>query len=109
MGKDIIDGIYENSNPYSEIDYVIDEARFGVSYLRQTRDGRQMSNTWLKGTYSGNNRILKAIAGDYYKANTIMKALAYGKVDKVITRVHFKKNIQTFRLDANGYIKNKWP
>ncbi|AGE78519.1 hypothetical protein P9W99_27470 [Bacillus cereus] len=59
-----IDGLYENANAESKIKYVIDEAKFGSSQLGKTKDGRQMSNDWLKGSETGKSRILKAVEGD---------------------------------------------
>src|SRR5699024_2618592 len=52
-----IDGLYENTNPNSNVKYVVDEAKFGSSQLGKTKDGKQMSNDWLMGSWTGNNRI----------------------------------------------------
>ncbi|MED2790306.1 hypothetical protein P4256_01025 [Bacillus wiedmannii] len=54
-----IDGLYENANQNSNIKYVIDEAKFGSSQLGKTKDGRQMSDGWLKGSETGKSRIWK--------------------------------------------------
>jgi len=53
-----IDGIYINKNPNSNIKYVIDEAKFGKAGLSaKTRDGKQMSDSWLVGSRSKNNEF----------------------------------------------------
>lgn len=50
-----IDGVYYkiDGNP----PYVIGEAKYGNSKLRRVRDGRQMSDTWIKGS----DRLVMAV------------------------------------------------
>jgi|GEM_PF-1139050 len=104
-----IDGLYENVNPNSKIKYVIDESKFGSSQLGITKDGLQMSNDWLEGTISGNNRILKAVDGDEQLANKIIKALSKGEVERVLSKIDSSGRVTTYRIDVNGNIIGTWP
>ncbi|MGE1217120.1 hypothetical protein [Bacillus toyonensis] len=104
-----IDGLYENANPNSNIKYVIDEAKFGSSQLGKTKDGRQMSNDWLKGSENGKSRILKAVEGDEVLAEQITKALQRGKVERVLSKVDSSGKVKTFKIDAKGNIVGEWP
>lgn len=70
-----IDGLYENLNQNSNVEYIIDEAKFGKAQLGKTDDGKQMSDDWLLGSVTGNNRILDAVDGDEELAYKIMEAL----------------------------------
>ncbi|PEP12983.1 hypothetical protein COE81_17085 [Bacillus wiedmannii] len=104
-----IDGLYENANAESKIKYVIDEAKFGSSQLGKTKDGRQMSNDWLKGSETGKSRILKAVEGDEVLAEQITKALQKGKVERVLSKVDSSGKVKTFKIDSKGNIVGEWP
>ncbi|MCC2379525.1 cytoplasmic protein [Bacillus wiedmannii] len=104
-----IDGLYENTNAESKIKYVIDEAKFGSSQLGKTKDGRQMSNDWLKGSETGKSRILKAVEGDEVLAEQITKALQKGKVERVLSKVDSSGKVKTFKIDSKGNIVGEWP
>lgn len=104
-----IDGLYENQNKDSTIKYVIDEAKFGRSGLGKTKDGKQMSDEWLKGEATGNDRILTAVNGDEELARKISKALRMGQVEKVLTKIDADGNVLTYRLDSTGEIIGTWP
>ncbi|WP_442868688.1 hypothetical protein [Bacillus cereus group sp. BcHK140] len=104
-----IDGLYENTNAESKIKYVIDEAKFGSSQLGKTKDGRQMSNDWLKGSETGKSRILKAVEGDEVLAEQITKALKRGKVERVLSKVDSSGKVKTFKIDAKSNIVGEWP
>jgi len=105
-----IDGLYQNENADSNIKYVIDEAKFGSSQLSKTpKDGPQMSDDWLKGTKTKNDRILKAVEGDEKLAKKIKKALDDGEVERVLSKVDSSGNVKTYRLDAKGDIVGEWP
>ena len=93
----------------SDIKYVIDEAKFGKSQLGTTKDGTQMSNDWLTGTKTGNNRILKVVDEDEKLANDITKALKQGKVERVLSKIDSDGNVTTYRLDADGNVIGVWP
>jgi hypothetical protein len=100
-----IDGLYKNKNPESNIEYVVDEAKFGKSQLGTTKDGPQMSDDWLKGR----DRILKAVDGDKELAYTIKEALENGKVERVLSKVDSNGNVVTYRLNSKGEIIGIWP
>lgn len=104
-----IDGLYENTNPNSTIKYVIDEAKFGGSQLGKTKDGKQMSNSWILGEVTGNDRILDAVEGDELLAIKIADALEDNQVERVLSKVDSNGNVTTFRLDVNGNIIGEWP
>src|SRR5699024_11546030 len=82
-----IDGLYENTNPNSNVKYVVDEEKFGSSQLGKTKDGKQMSNDWLTGEMTGNDRILDAVDNDTKLASEIEKALEDKKVERVLSKV----------------------
>jgi hypothetical protein len=104
-----IDGLYKNNNVDSEIKYVIDEAKFGKSQLGNTKDGLQMSDDWITGTKTGNDRILKAVNGDEELAAEIQEALENGQVERVLSKVDENGKVTTYRLDSNGKIIGTWP
>src|SRR5699024_1729146 len=47
-----INGLYEKINPNTNGKYVVDAAKFGSSLSGKTRDGKQMSNDWLRGAWT---------------------------------------------------------
>ena len=104
-----IDGLYKNNNTNSKTKYVIDEAKFGSSDLGKTKDGIQMSDDWIKGTKTGNDRILDAVGGDKKLAREIQKALDNGEVERVLSKIDSSGNVTTYRLDKNGKIIGPWP
>ncbi|MFP7493410.1 hypothetical protein SFC66_06430 [Terribacillus saccharophilus] len=104
-----IDGLYENTNPNSNVKYVIDEAKFGSSRLGRTKDGKQMSDSWILGTNTKRNRILKAVNNDEFLADEITMALQNYEVEKVLSKVNSDGSITTFRLDMDGNIVGEWP
>ena len=104
-----IDGLYKNNNPKSDVKYVVDEAKFGSSKLGKTKDGPQMSDDWLNGTKTGNDRILDAVGGDEKVARDIKKALERGQVDRVLTKVDSKGVTTTYRLNSKGEVVGTWP
>ena len=104
-----IDGLYENTNPNSNIKYVIDEAKFGGGRLGETKDGKQMSDGWLLGEKTRRSRILKAVDGDKDLAFKIRIALEENEVERVLSRVDDSGNVKTYRLDTDGNILGEWP
>ena len=104
-----IDGLYKNNNLNSDIKYVVDEAKFGRGTLSVTKDGRQMSDNWLKGTYSENDRILKAVNNDVELASDIKTALRRGQVERVLSKVDVNGTVITYKLNAEGLIIDSWP
>ena len=53
-----IDGVYYN--PDGHPPYIIGEAKYGSSKLGTTRDGMQMSDTWINGS----DRLVNAVGKD---------------------------------------------
>ena len=53
-----IDGVYYN--PDGHPPYIIGEAKYGSSRLSITRDGKQMSDTWINGS----DRLVNAVGKD---------------------------------------------
>jgi len=89
---------------------VIDEAKFGKAGLSaKTRDGKQMSDSWLVGSRSKNNRILKAVSNNEDLAFDIVKALGNNQVERVLSKIDVNGKIITYRLDSNGNIIGLWP
>ncbi len=99
--KQGIDGIYENATPPPK--FVIDEAKFGSSRLGKTKDGKQMSDKWVR------NRVDKQLPNDPVKADEIKKAIEKGEVEKVISKVDDAGNVTTYKVDAKGNIGDPWP
>jgi len=104
-----IDGLYENTNPNSNVKYVVDEAKFGGGRLGMTKDGKQMSDDWLTGKKSGDNRILKAVNYDKKLADKIEEALDENELERVLSKVDSNGNVKTFRLNENGDKIGEWP
>ena len=56
-----------------------DEAKFGKAQLGKTDDGKQMSDDWLLGSVTGNNRILDAVdAVSYTHLDVYKRQHGYG-------------------------------
>ncbi len=100
-----IDGLYENATPPPK--FVIDEAKFNTAQLGKTKDGKQMSDGWLLGEKTGNNRLIDQV-GDV-KADEIMEALENGEVEKIISRVDVNGNVVSKQLNSAGNIIGNWP
>src|SRR5699024_11252550 len=95
-----IDGLYENTNPNSNVKYVEDEAKFGGGRLGMTKDGKQMSDDWLKGS----NRIFKAVDGDKELAIKIRIAMRKNEDEKVLSKIDDEGNVNKFKIDVNGNV-----
>ncbi|MEI3611234.1 hypothetical protein [Pseudogracilibacillus sp. SO30301A] len=67
-----------------------------------------MSNTWLLGEKTGNDRIFDAVA-DKDLAFKITIALKENEVMRVLSKIDHNGNVKTYRLDANGNIIAEWP
>lgn len=59
-----IDGVYYN--PDGHPPYIIGEAKYGSSKLGSTRDGMQMSDTWINGSDRLVNAVGKDMADDIF-------------------------------------------
>ena len=95
-----IDGIYENSKPPPK--YIINEAKYGTGKLKKTKDGKQMSDDWIKG----NERLQKQVGKK--KAENIKEAIRKGEVDKVLSEIDETGKVTTYKLDADGNKIGKW-
>ncbi|QCW99873.1 DUF4280 domain-containing protein [Aggregatimonas sangjinii] len=96
-----IDGIYENATPPPK--FVVDEAKFNTAQLGKTKDGKQMSDAWVKGSKRLENQVGRK------KANEIIKAMKNNNVEKVVSRVDETGKVVTSKLDSAGKIIGPWP
>ena len=96
-----IDGIYENATPPPK--FVIDESKFNTAQLGKTKDGKQMSDAWVKGSKRLENQVGRK------KANEIIKAMKNNNVEKVVSRVDKSGNVVTKKLDSAGKVTGLWP
>ena len=76
----------------------------GVLISEKQKDAIPMSDDWIKGTKTGNDRILDAVGGDKKLAREIQKALDNGEVERVLSKIDSSGNVTTYRLDKNGKI-----
>lgn len=96
-----IDNIYECSNPPPK--YVIADSKYGSSKLGDTKDGKQMSDDWIRGSNRLDNIVGKK------KAKEIKDALDNGEVHKVLSKVSDNGDVITQKLDSLGKIIGIWP
>jgi hypothetical protein len=80
VGQNGIDDLYKVNKP--GVDYVIVEYKFGTSTLKNTIDGKQMSDSWLVGENTGFNRILDSLRDNKEMTDSITKAMKNKKVEK---------------------------
>jgi len=76
-GEKGIDGVYRNPNPPPE--YVITEAKYNKARMRDTKDGPQMSDKWVR------NRLDTKVGPA--EAGKIRRAMNKGQVEKILIRV----------------------
>jgi len=100
-----IDGMFEVKHP--DIDYVIVEYKYGSSKLRKTRDGLQMSDSWLRGDKTRYNRIEKFVGGDPMKTESIRAALRSGRVEKWLVHTDPFGQTSIGILDEFGKLKSE--
>jgi hypothetical protein len=74
-----IDGVWKHHSPPP--DYIITEAKYDTSRLGHTKDGRQMSDSWIRGS----GRLEKAVGKK--EADKIRRALFVGCVEKRLHKV----------------------
>ena len=104
-----IDGIYKNSSPPPK--YVIDEAKFGTSSLKQTNDGMQMSDEWLLNSRRIEKQFPDTPDGRR-QANDVREAILNGEVEKVVSHIDESGNVTTRRVEGTGrdaQIGSLWP
>jgi filamentous hemagglutinin len=102
IGQNGIDDLYKVSKP--GVDYVVVEYKFGTSKLGSTADGLQMSDDWLTGAATDNNRILQSVGGNRATADSIEEALASGRVEKWLVHTDPYGNVTVGVLGSDGKI-----
>ncbi len=100
IGQTGIDDLYKVNKP--DVDYLIVEYKFGSSTLKQTKDGMQMSDSWLTGANTNYNRVLESVSGDAREARNIRQALAAGRVEKWLVHTDPFGNVTVGVLDKAG-------
>ena len=75
-----IDGVWKHHCPPP--DYIITEAKYGKSRLSMTKDGKQMSDNWVRGS----KRLNKAVDDDVL-ANEVRKSMRRGRVEKRLHQI----------------------
>ncbi|NIE75374.1 filamentous hemagglutinin N-terminal domain-containing protein [Pantoea sp. Ap-967] len=105
IGQTGIDDLYKVSKP--DVDFLIVEYKFGSSTLKQTKDGMQMSDSWLTGANTNYNRVLESVSGDAREAQRIRQAMAAGRVEKWLVHTDPFGNVTVGVLDKAGkYVVN---
>ncbi|UYZ64046.1 hypothetical protein [Hymenobacter weizhouensis] len=74
-----IDGVWRHASPPP--DYIITEAKYGKSRLSMTKDGKQMSDSWILGS----DRLKKAVGQQ--AADDIIFAMGMGRIEKRLHKV----------------------
>lgn len=94
-----IDGVYynENGNPQ----YIIVDAKYGKAQLRETQDGKQMSETWI------NNRLDQSIGKERADEIRLEKVLNPDNVGSYVSHIDSEGNVTYDKLDENGNVIEK--
>ena len=98
IGQTGIDDLYKVDKP--GVDYVVVEYKFGSSVLKETKDGLQMSDSWLTGTNTNYNRILESVGRS--EAPLVREALDSGRVEKWLVHTDPFGNVTVGVLDKAG-------
>lgn len=99
-GRNGIDGVYRNPNPPP--DHVVLDAKYNTATLDNTLDGRQMSDSWIRGDATGFNRLREAV-GPKAAAN-IRTSLDAGTAQRWLMHVDESGNVTIKVLDAFGKV-----
>ncbi|QGN34626.1 hypothetical protein [Microlunatus sp. Gsoil 973] len=94
-----IDAIYKDPTTGK---YAIVESKWGKNGLSMTQDGRQMSDSWLRGSIGGASRIQNAVGGDARLAAQITRGLRDGTVEKFVANVYQDGGVHLSILGADG-------
>ena len=94
-----IDGIFKNAETG---EFLIVESKFNTSSLGNTVDGRQMSDDWILGANSGNNRIFQEVGED------LGEEIIDSGYTRVLSRVLPDGTIIYKELDAAGFVIGNW-
>ena len=100
IGQTGIDDLYKVARP--DVDFVMVEYKFGSSRLSTTADGLQMSDGWLRGSITGNDRIVRAIGAD--EALAVDRSMNAGRVEKWLVHVDPFGNATVALVDRSGKI-----
>ncbi|WP_443115240.1 hemagglutinin repeat-containing protein [Herbaspirillum seropedicae] len=102
VGQTGIDDLYKINKP--GVDYIVVEYKFGQSVLKKTDDGMQMSDSWLRGTNTGYDRILESVGGDRIQADAINQSLKAGRVEKWVVHTDPAGGMAVWMVDPAGTI-----
>lgn len=80
------------------------EYKFGSSKLGQTADGLQMSDDWLVGTKTGEDRLLQSLGGDRNAANSVKDAMLAERVEKWVVHTDPFGNVTVGLVDSSGVV-----
>ncbi|MDW5415707.1 hypothetical protein R6242_03875 [Iodobacter sp. CM08] len=100
IGQTGIDDLYKVNKP--NVDYIVVEYKFGSSVLKETKDGLQMSDSWLSGANTNYNRVLESVENNTIAANKIFDAMNQGRVEKWLVHTDPFGRITVGVLDKNG-------
>ena len=94
-----IDGVFKNPNTG---EYLIVESKYNTSSLKNTIDGKQMSDSWINGTITGNSRLVAEVGEEL--AQDII-ATGY---KRVLSRILPEGTNYCELLDSAGNIIEIW-
>ena len=98
-GQTGLDGVYKIHSPPP--DYVITEAKYGTSKLGWTKDGKQMSDSWLT-----NKRLIAKVGRK--NAISIRDAINNGNVEKWLINVRENGLARMIKLDGDANKIGQW-
>ena len=93
-----MDDLFKVNKP--GVDYVVVEYKYGTSTLKPTADGLQMSDTWLRGSTTGYDRIAESVGRT--EAAAVDKAIQTGRVEKWLVHTDPYGNVTVGVLDKSG-------
>ena len=99
-----VDDLYKVNR--SDVDFVVIEYKFNTSQLSNTQDGKQMSDSWLRGDKTDYDRIDEAVGGDQNMATNVHLALESGRIEKWVVRTMPDGQVYVSVLDKNGRVKD---
>ncbi|WP_255387566.1 hypothetical protein [Listeria sp. ILCC792] len=91
-----IDGVYECASPPPK--YIIAEAKFNTSQLKQTQDGLQMSESWILGS----NRLEKAVGPEIAELIKDELLMHPENVQSILVNIDVNGNAVESILDSAG-------
>lgn len=95
-----IDGVYENKNSV-EPKYIIADAKYGTANLKETKDGKQMSDNWI------DKRLDEAVGKEKADEIRMEKLLNSNNVCQCVCKVDEHGNIRYDKLDSNANVIEK--